>query len=81
VEPGFVTDFRDLAPFRRYVNERLDRKDLNQVLDITPTSELFAQHLAKWFIEHLQPQLPGRLVSVRISETATSWAEYERSAR
>lgn len=81
VKPGFVTDFGDLAPFGRYVNEFLDHKDLNQVLDIAPTSELLARHLAEWFMEHLQPQLHGRLVSVRISETATSWAEYERPTR
>lgn len=78
VEPGFVTDFGDLAPFKRYINECLDHRDLNQVLEIAPTSELLAWHLAECFIEHLEPQVPGRLATVRISETATSWAEYER---
>lgn len=78
VKPGFVTDFGDLAPFKRYIKARLDHKDLNEVLEIAPTSELLAWHLAGWFIEHLEPQLPGRLTAVRISETATSWAEYER---
>ncbi|MGH3939374.1 MAG: 6-pyruvoyl trahydropterin synthase family protein [Pseudonocardiaceae bacterium] len=81
IEPGFVTDFGELAPFKRYIDACLDHRDLNEVLDIAPTSELLARHLAEWFVEHLQPQLPGRLYAVRVSETATSWAEYEVPAR
>lgn len=72
-----VTDFGELVPFKRYIDECLDHRDLNEALDIVPTSELLARHLAEWFVEYLQPQLPGRLCAVRVSETATSWAEYE----
>ncbi len=69
VEPGFVTDFGDLAPLQRYLDEHLDHRYLNEVLGIVPTSELLAQHVAEWLLEHLQPHVPGRLVSVRVSET------------
>lgn len=77
VEPGFVTDFGELVPFKRYIDEYLDHRVLNEVLDIAPTSELLARHLAEWFVEHLQLQLSGRLCAVRVSETATSCVEYE----
>jgi 6-pyruvoyltetrahydropterin/6-carboxytetrahydropterin synthase len=74
--PGFVTDFGDLAPLGRYLAETLDHRDLNEVLDVAPTSEHLARHVAQWFLEHVQPNVAGRLVAVRVSETPTSAAEY-----
>jgi 6-pyruvoyltetrahydropterin/6-carboxytetrahydropterin synthase len=74
--PGFVTDFGDLAPFGSYLATTLDHRDLNEVLDFPPTSELLAEHLATWFISNAQPNIPGRLVAVRVSETPNSWAEF-----
>ncbi len=74
--PGFVTDFGDLASFGAYLAAELDHRDLNEVLDFPPTSERLAEHLAGWFIDHVQPTIPGRLAAVRVSETPTSWAEY-----
>lgn len=73
---GFVDDFAELRPLGDYIAGSLDHRDLNQVLDGNPTSELLARHLADWFERHLAPDLSGRLVSVRVSETASSWAEY-----
>lgn len=74
--PGFVTDFAALTPFKRYLDERLDHRDLNAVLDFEPTSERLAEHLARWFMKHVEPLIPGRLESVRVAETPTGWAEY-----
>lgn len=76
---GFVTDFADLAPFAEYLRAELDHRLLNDRLDVHPTSELLAWHLGCWFITHLEPALPGRLVSVRVSETPTSSALWERT--
>ncbi len=74
--PGFVADFGDLAPVRRYIAAALDHRDLNEVLDAEPTSEAIAEHLASWFAGHLADELPARLALVRVWETATSYAEY-----
>lgn len=74
--PGFVTDFGDLAPLREYIDTTLDHRNLNKVLDIEPTSEALAQHLAGWFQNHVEPGIPGRLEAVRVWETPSSWAEF-----
>lgn len=44
-ERGFVVDFLDLAPFKHYIDERLDHRHLNDVLTCAPTSENLARHL------------------------------------
>src|SRR6266571_4653945 len=53
--PGFVADFGDLAPFRDFLEKDFDHRDLNEVMDVPPTSELIATHLAHWFIDNLEP--------------------------
>jgi 6-pyruvoyltetrahydropterin/6-carboxytetrahydropterin synthase len=76
-EPGFVTDFGDLAPFGRYLDDQLDHRHLNDVLGgEVPTSERLARYLAEWIERHLAGALGGRLAAVRVSETPSSWAEY-----
>jgi 6-pyruvoyltetrahydropterin/6-carboxytetrahydropterin synthase len=75
--PGFVTDLGDLVPFGRFLAENLDHRFLNEVLPCEPTSELLARYLAEWFIANLEPEIPGRLIAVRVSETPTSRAMFE----
>lgn len=41
-----------------------------------PTAEALARHLAEWFRQHVEPEVNGSLVSVRVFETTSSWAEY-----
>ncbi|MFF2955878.1 6-pyruvoyl tetrahydropterin synthase family protein [Kitasatospora sp. NPDC057965] len=81
VAPGFVTDFGDLAPVKQLIDSTLDHRVLNDVLPVAPTSENVAVWLAGWFVEHVEPSLPGRLASVRVSETQSSWAEFVLEAR
>ncbi|MGP4112303.1 6-carboxytetrahydropterin synthase QueD [Streptomyces sp. 4N509B] len=75
--PGFVTDFGDLDVVRRYLADHLDHRVLNDVLPVEPTSENLARFLAEWFAEHVEPHVGGRLERVRVSETESTWAEYE----
>jgi 6-pyruvoyltetrahydropterin/6-carboxytetrahydropterin synthase len=79
--PGFVTDFGDLAPFRRYLAEHIDHRCLNEVLDVEPTSENLAWHFFTWCAEHLEPGIPGCVTAVRVSESPASWAEYRQEGR
>jgi len=77
-ELGLVTDFGDLNPFRWYLGEHFNHRYLNDVVEFHPTSELLAQHLGCWFIEHIEPEIRGRLVSVQVAETRLSSALWER---
>lgn len=74
--PGFVVDFAALAPLGVYLEDTFDHRDLNTVLDVAATSENLARHLYCWCVQHLD--LPGdvRVEKVRVSETATTFAEY-----
>ena len=74
---GFVTDIDDLTPFGKFLSEELDHRVLDEVVPFEPTAELLAQYLATWFITNMEPQIPGRLVAVRISETPGSWVSFE----
>lgn len=76
VPPGFVADFKDLEPLARYIKDTLDHRNLNEVLDFEPTSELIARHLAHWFLTHFTPAVADRLIQIRVSETEKTWATY-----
>ncbi|MFJ7209675.1 6-pyruvoyl trahydropterin synthase family protein [Streptomyces sp. NPDC098789] len=75
--PGFVTDFADLAPFKQFLDSELEHHNLHEVLPFEPTSELLARFLAGWFVQNVQPGISGKLVAVRVRETARSWARFD----
>lgn len=68
---GFVKDYRELDPMKKFIDTTLDHKDLNEVLNINPTAELLAKYLYDQFHE-LFPQL----YSVTVSETEKTSATY-----
>lgn len=74
-EPGFVVDFGDLRPFKAFIDDHLDHRDLNQVVPDEPTSE----NLAVWLFSKARDVLGDKgayLTAVRVQETETSCAEY-----
>ncbi|MDP0926899.1 6-pyruvoyl tetrahydropterin synthase family protein [Paracoccus onubensis] len=69
---GFVRDYHELAPFRRYLDENFDHRHLNDVLGHDAvTAECLARHFFDW----CKSRLP-ETVAVRVSETPKTWAEY-----
>jgi 6-pyruvoyltetrahydropterin/6-carboxytetrahydropterin synthase len=80
-EPGFVTDFGALAPFKRFLDAEFDHHNLHEILPVEPTSERLAQFLAGWFIENVEPGIPGRLVGIKVRETGSSWARFDVEQR
>jgi len=65
-EVGFVIDFGDLKPFEAYL--------------LTPDADAGSPnagpapvaHLAGWFIDNVEPEIRGRLVSVRVDSSTTT---------
>jgi len=74
--PGFVLDFRDMAPIKKWVDETLDHQLLNhQLPTVIPTSENLAEHVGRWVVPSLLELPTGVTVaSVAVSETAKSSA-------
>ena len=72
-EHGFVVDFGELKPIRKFIDEEWDHRHLNDVLIIknNPTAEVMALIIYSRFVTDF-PQM----VAVRVKETDTSWAEY-----
>ncbi len=69
---GFVRDYLELESLKRYIDEHLDHRHLNDVLgDDMVTAERLAKHFYDW----CKPQLP-ETSAVRVSETPKTWAEY-----
>lgn len=68
---GFVTDYRELAPIKRLIDEEFDHRHLNEVVAFNPTAELLAKH----FFERFLPAYP-QLKSVSVKETDKTIATY-----
>ena len=69
---GFVRDYPELAPLKRYIDEELDHRHLNDVLgDDMVTAERLARHLYDWCAARW-----AETAAVRVSETPKTWAEY-----
>jgi 6-pyruvoyltetrahydropterin/6-carboxytetrahydropterin synthase len=77
--PGFVVDFADLEPVKQHLADAFDHRLINDVITVEPTSENLARLIFDWCADKL-PLPDGVCVeAVRVSETATSWAEFRIS--
>lgn len=72
---GFVVDYGDLQPIKNYIDNVLDHRNLNDILDVPTTAENLARHLFL-ICASIWPQT----VAVRVSETPKTWAEYRKGA-
>jgi 6-pyruvoyltetrahydropterin/6-carboxytetrahydropterin synthase len=76
---GMVVDYFDLDPVKRFLDDTVDHRHLNDVVPGEPTAE----RLAEWLYEQLEVVLPepvaSKVVSIRVHETPKTWAEYRPS--
>lgn len=72
-EAGFVRDYRDLDAFKKWMDDTLDHRHLNEAMGggISPSAE----NLAMWIFGRWIGRLP-ELTAVRVSETPKTWATY-----
>lgn len=71
-EFGFVQDYRELNFFKKYIDNHIDHRHLNDIFNKT---DVTAEFLAKYFYDYCKPKIP-MLYAVHISETPKTWAEY-----
>ena len=70
---GFVQDYGELEPFKRWIDETLDHRHLNDAMgaSVYATAEMLARLIFRQWTKRY-PLLAG----VRVSETDKTWAEY-----
>jgi 6-pyruvoyltetrahydropterin/6-carboxytetrahydropterin synthase len=73
---GMVVDYFDLDPAKALIDERLDHRHLNDVIDGEPTAERLAQWIHEALGDALPDEVAGTVVAVRVHETPRTWAEY-----
>src|SRR5688572_21489371 len=69
---GFVRDYRELDAFKKYIDDEVDHRHLDDLFGNEGTT---AEALARRFYEWCKARWP-EIVAVRVSETPRSWAEY-----
>lgn len=75
---GFIVDYGDLAPLKRYIDTTLDHRHLNEVLGpALPGGQTSAENIAKHLFDWCKVLWP-QVSAVRVSETPKTWAEYRR---
>jgi len=63
-----------------YVEQRFGGRLLNEAVDVPPTSENLARHMFEWCEKELTLPAGAAVVAARVSETASTWAEYRENA-
>ena len=64
-----------------YLDQELDHRDLNAVLAFQPTSELLAEHLYVWTLDHASARDGAGVEAVRVWESPRRWAEFTKTER
>lgn len=69
---GFVQDYRDLEPIKRYVDEYLDHRNLN---DVFPTVNTTVENMSQLLYNKFKEWFP-LLVAIELSETPKTSCVY-----
>lgn len=71
-EIGFVQDYNELEPIKKWIDDTLDHKHLNDVFDFNPTVEF----MSKYIFDLFKKDFP-KLVAIHMSETPKTNCLYE----
>lgn len=76
VDPGFVVDYAELGPIKSWIDDTLDHRHLNDVLDFNPTAENMAAATLDKVKQLLADAGHGNVsrLAVAVSETPKTWA-------
>lgn len=74
-DDGFLLDYNDMAPFGRWLDDTLDHRHLNDQMPGQPSAENMARYMTHKVTETM-PVPDGVTVSVAVSETPKTWAEW-----
>ncbi len=69
---GFVLDYRALSPLKKWIDDSLDHRHLN---DVFGHDMVTSERLAKEVFDWAKPKWE-QVTAVRVSETPKTWAEY-----
>lgn len=69
---GFVKDYRELDEIKRYIDDKLDHRHLNEIFSFNPTAE----NMAKFLYDTFSQNIP-EIYAVEVSETPKTTAIYE----
>lgn len=69
---GFVKDYRELDNVKKYIDETLDHRHLNDLFPFNPTAE----NIAKYLYDVFKKDIP-EIYAVEVSETPKTTAIYE----
>lgn len=69
---GFVRDYHELSALKEFIDTSLDHRHLNEVFGHDRTT---SEAIAKWIYDWCRARWP-EVISVRVSETPKTWAEY-----
>ena len=72
-QQGFVRDYNELKIVKEYIDNKLDHRNLNDIMAPLNSS---AENIAKMLFDEFEPQLP-ELYAVEVSETPKTSAIYE----
>ena len=73
---GFILDYGEFKPFGHWLDEQLDHRHLNDVLEFQPSAEMIARYLHG--IVHALVPVPNNVrIKVSVSETPKSWASFQ----
>jgi 6-pyruvoyltetrahydropterin/6-carboxytetrahydropterin synthase len=71
-EVGFIKDYRELDNIKKWIDDNMDHKHLNDTFGFNPTAENMAFHLC-----HMFRKWVPEVSAVEISETPKTNARYE----